>query len=86
MDDCKELGVPASFSAKNLSEPKVFMVEMGTDGFNAYAQRDDGSMELFAASTSPGTFVRVMEMIANCRTSGEHLKFSIAGVGGRARY
>lgn len=62
---------------RKLTRPKRFVIELGTDGFNAYAQQPDGSFdllaasvkavqtdfELFAASESMSVFIRVMERI-----------------------
>ena len=35
---------------RKLTNPKWFVLKVGTDGFNAYTRRDSGSFEMFAAS------------------------------------
>lgn len=69
---------------RKLTNLKRFVIEVGTDGFNAYVQRDSGSFdllaasvkcvqtdfELFAASSSMGTFIKVMETI--CNSNGQN--------------
>ena len=64
---------------RRLTNPKRFLIEVGADGFNAYALSPGGSFdlvaasvkavqtdyELFAASSTMSTFIKVMEIIAN---------------------
>jgi hypothetical protein len=69
---------------RKLTNPKRFVIEVGTDGFNAYAQREDHWFELFAASvkavqtdfglfaasSTMSTFIKVMETI--CNSNGQN--------------
>ena len=69
---------------RKLTNPKWFVLKVGTDGFNAYTRRDSGSFEmfaasvksvqtdweLFAASSSMSTFIKVMETI--CNSNGQN--------------
>ena len=47
------------FPARTLKNPKTFRIEVGEDGFNAYLVKDTGE-ELFAASSSMSTWLRMM--------------------------
>jgi len=62
-----------------LTRPATFIIEVGTDGFNAYSVAPDGERVLFAASGSTLTFIRVMERIANTHMTGDRkiLRFSV---------
>ena len=64
---------------RQLTNPATFILEVGTDGFNAYAVEPDGSRQIFAASSSMSTFIRAMEQIANTHTTGDQkiLRFSV---------
>ena len=69
---------------RKLTNAKRFVIEIGTDGFNAYMQREDRGFELFAASikatqtdfelfaasSSMSTFIKVMETI--CNSNGQN--------------
>jgi hypothetical protein len=67
-----------SFPARSLTSPKTFILEVGTDGFNAYAVDTAGSRELFAASSSSVTFLKVMEQIVNSNGNAP-MRFAIVG-------
>lgn len=56
-----------SFPARTLTDPITFVIEVGSDGFNAYRSENPASClpgTLFAASSAMSTFVKVMEQIA----------------------
>lgn len=65
---------------RSLTFAKTFVLEVGKDGFNAYAVGADGSRELFAASSAMSTFLKVMEQIANSNGNGAPAHFALAEV------
>jgi hypothetical protein len=67
-----------SFPARSLTSPKTFILEVGTDGFNAYAVDAAGVRRLFAASSSTSTFLKVMEQIVNSSGSAP-MRFAVVG-------
>jgi hypothetical protein len=69
-----------SFPSRTLDKPVRFILDVGTDGFNAYRLAGDGSSEIIAASSSMSTFVKVMEQIANVHQpeGDERIRFGCA--------
>jgi hypothetical protein len=65
-------------SARTLAKPVRFIIDVGTDGFNAYRQSEDGSLEIFAASSSMSTFLKVMETIAKVHHPEDDIRFGAA--------
>lgn len=74
---------------RTLTNPKTFVIEVGSDGFNAFLFRDQEKamsalrkedLELFAASSSVSTFLRVAETILN--SHGASLKLSVVAPDG----
>lgn len=63
---------------KTLNDPVRFVIDAGSDGFNAYRQLEDGTLELFAASSSMSTFLKVMETIANWHDPEREVRFASA--------
>jgi hypothetical protein len=63
---------------KTLSNRVRFVIDVGTNGFNAWRQYDDGCLELFAASSSMSTFLKVMETIANWHDPEKGIRFASA--------
>lgn len=65
----REVMVPdtihGDFDGKPLANLTRFVIDVGANGFNAYKRDEDGSLELFAASSSMSTYIKVMETIAN---------------------
>ena len=62
---------------RTLDKPARFMIDVGTDGFNAYRQAEDGSLDLFAASSAMSTFLKVMETIAGWHQPELGIHFAI---------
>ena len=66
------------FPARTLDKPVRFIIDVGTDGFNAYRQSADGSLDIFAVSSAMSTFVKVMETIANTHHPEDGIRFASA--------
>jgi hypothetical protein len=47
---------------RTLDSPRRFVIDVGKDGFNAYEQVGE-ELQLFAASSSTSTFVKVVQQI-----------------------
>jgi len=57
-------------SPRLVANPRWFVFEVGTDGFNAYEQKPDG-LHVFAASSSASTFMKISDaMEAVMRSNG----------------
>ena len=69
-------GVVQSFPARTLRNQKTFIMEIGEDGFNAYIVKEGGERELFAASSSMSTWLKVMGNIVELG-SGQHVEFQV---------
>jgi hypothetical protein len=69
-------GVVQSFPARTLRNQKTFIMEIGEDGFNAYIVKEGGERELFAASSSMSTWLKVMGNIVELG-SGQHIEFQV---------
>jgi hypothetical protein len=67
---------PGDFPARTLRNQKTFIMEIGEDGFNAYIVREGGERELFAASSSMSTWLKVMGNIVGLG-SGQAVEFDV---------
>ena len=70
---------------RTLDKPVRFMIDVGTDGFNAYRQTEDGSLDLFAASSAMSTFLKVMETIAGWHHPEAGIHFAITEGKGKSQ-
>jgi hypothetical protein len=72
----------AQFGGRLLKNRKVFVIEIGEDGFNAYAITSlMGDKVLFAASSSMSTFLKVMGDMVRLG-SGKDVEFQVVVKGG----
>ena len=75
--DLFNVPVDGDFSPRSLDSPKIFVLEIGKDGFNAYIYHPtEPSMEVFAASRSTIDFLKVVGTIYNSNGNGAALEFS----------
>jgi len=55
---------------RTLVSSKLFVIEAGANGFKAYVLGAEDDCDLFAASSSMSTFIKVMETI--CNSNGQN--------------